>query len=464
MVLTTVDSTRPANDTNSAHKAAQERMLSRATVPVILALMLLIPAGRVVWRFATGAFTIDFFTSWTISRAVSTGHIAHIYSPESQREMGLLAINEASLPTASASQRRATEIVTQHYNGRIDAPGTPFIYAAIGAVSSGNYTADQKRFVSLCTICLVLSMLILKNVLRFSWLEFSLLVLFVATDYMPVLSDMGVGNVNEIQLLAIVLFIFFTARNQPLLSGLAIGAATMFKPITALVLLLALVAGVADREYRQLARMLLGCSIGTLTSFLLSVAFFGTPTIWVEFVRSLSQTLNGVSYPLQFGNFSLSALLFGTTRAGSSAIPLLLVGAFSWLLFATRVTPDQAAERSDELTARRTHTALAVGGGGCAIMLLSSPLVWLHYYLLLLPLSLYVIHSVSGDASNVFAGKVGMRSVAALVLPFALFFVFSSATEMIVGVNAWLTCVLIVAATLATLALASYRIWQGRAL
>jgi Glycosyltransferase family 87 len=360
-------------------------------------------------------------------------------------------------------QRQAIEIVAQHYGGRIEAVGTPFLFMVIGAISSGSYAVDQKRFVLLCTTCLLVSMLILKNVLHFSWLEASLLLLFVATDYGPVLSDVRVGSVNEIQLLAVVSFIFCMTRNQPLLSGLAIGTATMFKPTTGLVLLLALIAGVADRDYRQLARMFVGCLIGTGASFLLSVAYFGRAGMWIEFLRSLAKTLNGVTYSLQFGNFSLPALLFGATGVRSAAIPLVLVGAFSWMLFATRRREDTVgSEVSKEAATRRMHSAFAVGGGGCAIMLLSSPLVWLHYYLLLLPLSLYVIRQATVDGRNIFAGKMRVGRIAALLLPFALLFMFSFLTEIIAGTSARVMCSLVVTATLATLILGSYHIWQGR--
>jgi hypothetical protein len=36
-------------------------------------------------------------------------------------------------------------------------------------------------------------------------------------------------------------------------------------------------------------------------------------------------------------------------------------------------------------------SAFAAAGVGCALMLLSSPLAWVHYYVLLIPLSLYLI-------------------------------------------------------------------------
>jgi len=85
---------------------------------------------------------------------------------------------------------RLRDRVIQLYGGRIDATGT----TAIGWLSSGRFGTDQRRFVFVSTLCLVLSMLILKNVLRFSAVEISLLIIFTATYYAPVLIDIQVGT------------------------------------------------------------------------------------------------------------------------------------------------------------------------------------------------------------------------------------------------------------------------------
>ena len=76
--------------------------------------------------------------------------------------------------------------------------------------------------------------------------------------------------------------------------------------------------------------------------------------------------------------------------------------------------------------------------------------------------ALYVMRPVfeSKDASSL--RGIGILSVAALVLPFVLFLMFSFLTELIVSNNARSICILFILATVSTLALASYRIWQQR--
>lgn len=432
----------------------------------ILALLLLVHVGWIVWQSATNMPTIDFLTFWSVPHALSRKPIVNIYSPDSQRDIGSLVVSEARLPNASEVQQQATERVARLYDGRVDATGTPLLYAAIGWLSSGNFRVDQRRFVFVCMLCLVLSMLVLKDLLRFSVVEISLLIIFTATYYAPALADMQVGNINEIQLFAIALFMFFTARAQPLLAGLTIGTATMLKPTPVMVLALSLIAGLADREYRQLLRMFAGCLIAVAGSFVISAAYFGNPAIWIDFLRSLPRTLNGISYSLESGNFSLSELLFGATGGGSLIIPLVLLGIFSWLLFATRQSagPALALLSKENNGARRMHSAFAVGGGGCAIMLLSSPLVWPHYYLLLLPLSLYVTRPGFEPEDDSSVRGIRARGVAVSVLPFVLLLMFSFLAELIVKNDPRSICIVFTLATVATLALASYRFWQQRRL
>jgi len=289
--------------------------------------------------------------------------------------------------------------------------------------------------------------------------------MFTASYFAPVLTDIYAGNVNQIQLFAIALFIFFTVRERPLLAGLAIGAITMLKPTTITVLPLIVIAGVADRDYRQMLRTLLGSSIAAGASFLVSIAYFEDPAIWFKFVNSLHSTLDGARYPLQDGNYSLSALIFGATGGTSTIIPLLLLAVFSYILFATRrkpatVTSSASSKEADGIW--RMHAAFAVGGGGCSIMLLSSPLVWAHYYLLLLPLLLYLIRPISVNEDASFF-PVTRRDLA-LLLPFVPLLMFSFLTERIVSKDARSTCILFISAAILTFALASHRAWRERRL
>jgi hypothetical protein len=432
---------------------------------MLLLILVLVHVGWIVWKSATNMPTIDFLTFWSVPHSLSRQPIANIYSPEAEREMGSLVLSDSQSPNASNLQRTAAARVMQLYAGRIDVTGTPFLYTAIGWLSSGKFDTDQKRFVSVCGLCLALSVLLLGSILQFSFVEMSLLFMFIATYYAPILADIQVGNVNQIELLGVVLFIFFIVRSQPLVAGLVIGMAAMLKPMPAAVVVLAVIAWLIDREYSLLLRMLAGCFIAAAACFFASTAYFHNAAIWGAFLHSLSKTLNGTSYSLQNGNFSLSASIFGANGLDSAVIAMLLSAGFGCFFFRTReqigaATRNGRTKQSD--ASNRLHTAFAVAGGGCAMTLLTSPLVWPHYFVLLLPLSLYLMRPNSRMESVRHSKDKGFWSIAEPVLPFVLFAMFSFLAELVVGNNARSICILFSLATLSTLALALYGIWRRR--
>jgi glycosyl transferase family 87 len=437
-------------------------LLRTGKLPHLLAFLMLIHGISYAWVSATKTPNIDFFTFWSVSQAASTHPVANIYSPEGQRDMASIALAAARTSTASDMQRRAAAIVLGIYDGRIDATGSPLLYAGIAALSSGNFLTDQKRFLLASMLFLVLSVLLLKRLLNFTGLQAMLLLTFLFLYYEPVVSDLNVGNVNEIQLLAIVLFIFFATRSQPMLAGLVIGAVTVFKPTTVLVLALAVGIGVADQDYKRLSRLLVGAGVAVVALLAASTAYFGTPAVWFEFLRSLPRTLHTTSYTSENGNVSLSAL-FGGMSGHSSLIAVALLAGLGWLLFATRKRDRSSVlpSSTERNSAMPFHSAFFAAGCGCAVMLLSSPLAWVHYYLLLLPLTLYLVMTPAPSRDGV-APYHHLVAAADRDLPFLPFVVFSLLFGQMLSNHLRLLCATIMAATILTLAVAVYRIWQLR--
>jgi len=434
-------------------------------ISTVFAFLLLVHTLWFAWLSAARYPTIDFFSFWSVSQALAQKPGIPIYSVEGQREMASLAVNRAATSAASDLQRRATSMVLRLYDSRIDAISSPVLYTAVGLFSSGNFPVDQKRFLLVSMLCLFSAVLLLTNLLRLTALEIFLLLSFLFWNYEPVSSDLSTGNVNSIQLFAITLFIFCVARSKPLLAGLTIGAVTAFKPTTLMVIAIAVVIALVDRDYKQPLRMLAGCITAIAASVLVSSAYFGNPAIWLHFLRNLPQTLGGTYYSVESGNVSLPALLFGPSRGPSSVIYLILLSALVWILVSSRapaVNPSPLTT-SSTCASFRVHVAFAAGGCGCAIMLLSSPLVWQHYYVLLLPLSAYLMSPLSRaplhsqtEESNLGAGLLRL-------LPFSPFVVLSLLFEQYVGKqNVRLLCGLIVLTALSTFLLSLYRLWHQR--
>jgi hypothetical protein len=420
---------------------------------MIMGCLLLLHAAFFTWQLAIPSPMIDFFTFWSVPHVLSAKPIANIYSPDHQREMASGIFAEAQSAGVSDTQQRATQAIAQLYGGRLDATGSPLLYAFIGLLSSGDYETDRRRFLSVSMLCLAASVMMLCRLLQFSALSTLLLLVFLSSNYSPVLSDFRVGNVNEIQLFAIALFVLFTARSSPLLAGLAIGTATMLKPTTSVVLAVGVVVGLADRDYRRLFRMLAGCLVSALASVIATEIYFGNPKMWIDFIKSLPHTLAGGLYPLEHGNFSLAELLFGGTSETAAAILVVLFVTLSGLVFASR----RGSPAREEEHQRLVHSAFLAGGTGCALMLLSSPLAWLHYYLLLLPLSLYLIRPTPVGSAPASPKVENLRWLA-----FVPLLMFSSVIESMMQHSALAESIMVNGATILTSALALAQIWRRR--
>jgi glycosyl transferase family 87 len=440
---------------NQTPEFLDPRSSSLRTV-LVLSCLLLVYSVWSGWADATQTRTVDFLTFWSVPQALNRQSIPNIYTLEGQRTLASATVNLARSSSASDLQRRTTAAVLELYNGRIDTTASPLLYSLIGVLSSGNYLTDQKRFLFACMSAFVLSILVLARLLKFSLLETVLFLLFLFWNYEPFLSDIRVGNVNELQLFALVLFIFFMARSRPFSAGFIVGASTTFKPTALLVLVLAFIASVADKDFRSVLRLFLGSFVAAVSLVALSAVYFGNSAMWLDFLHSLPNTLQGSHYSLESGNLSLAALLFGAATSRAVIVPIVLVSVLCWLLFSTTGHVNQG--RADRF---RLHTAFCVAGCGSAITLLSSPLVWLHYYLLLLPLLLYVARHTP-DSQLFSNSKYAWLPHAGLFLPYVPLLFFSLLFHLLLGNNVKLLCLFIILATVMTTMLAAYKVWRIR--
>jgi hypothetical protein len=420
-------------------------------IPEALAVLLLVHSALFAWQFATQTPMVDFFIFWCVPHTLSIHPVANIYSEQARRDMGNEIAAEAQAPTTPEVQKQATYANMQDtlHDGRVDARASPFLYTLIGLISSGDYGADQKRFAVLSGLCLAAAVAMLCYLLRISTVSTILLLAFLAADFAPVVSDFGVGNLNEIQLFGVALFIWFAARSQRMAAGIVIGMTTMIKPNTGIVIALAVIVGLADRDFRGLLRLLVGVGISSVVSIAASGLYFGNPKMWIDFIKSLSDTLGDGSYPLEKGNYGLAKLLFGGTGPGTTMILILLVAVFAWLIFSTR--------RGAPAANAALTNAFAAAGVGCAVMLLSSPLAWVHYFVLLIPLSLYVMQpATNGEGAQFPGGLVGK------VLPFLPLLMLSDLAQFQMSGAPRLLSADFNCATVLTLALALFLIRRQR--
>ncbi len=371
------------------------RLQAGVCTSLVLALLLLLNPFFSAWQYATRSPGIDYFMLWSVPHVLKMRAVANIYAPDSQRDMASVLISESSSPQVSEVQRKATAINMQLYENRLPVVGSPLVLALVGLTASGAYDKDLIRFAITSWLCFILATVIFCRLLRFSPVSTLLAVVLFTTSFEPLLSDMRVANLNQIQLLPLACFLLFITRSWGVLAGLSLGIGAMLKPNVAIVAFLSMLVMLTDRDYRRLTRMLVGMCLAALLSVSISVSYFGLPAMWWDFIRSLSGTL-AISYPMENGNYGLAVLLSRTIHRETSAyILVILMAIVSVVIFKTgskraRDLAPPPSRRSDE-SSRSMHRMFVVVGLGCAVMLMSSHLAWLHYYVLLIPLELYLI-------------------------------------------------------------------------
>lgn len=416
---------------------------------IALAALLVLHTALVVWPFAANSAAVDFFTFWSVPHAKSAVPSADIYSPDAQRAIASRLSSEAQSGAASRTQRRGTALLRELYGDRVDVTGSPLLYALVAGISGDSFEADAPRFMAFSLIALGISVLLLCRVLEFGAVATLLFLAIIASNFSPVISDVTVGNINSLQLLAVSVFVYGWTRNKPALAGAAIGAGAILKPTIALVLLFAAVSVLAGRDTRRAARFAGGVAGSVVVGVGVSAAYFGRLGIWFDFIKSLGRTLGAGAYTIDTGNFSLTSLVFATTGWALGAFllaGLTLVGV--WLLVIRSGEGRASDPRRD---------AFFAAGWGCGTVLLASPLAWLHYYVLIIPAIFGAVQATSSTgAQPTVWSKMGRM---AGVLPIAL---LSASAETLMGSNRRGEAALVNLAVVITLAILALQMWSER--
>jgi hypothetical protein len=296
------------------------------------------------------------------------------------------------------------------YQGRIDATGSPLAYAVVGLSSSGRYEDDLRRFTIAALIAFVASMGLLCRLLGFSTTATVVAAGVFSLCFAPMLADLRAVNVNQLQLLFLSLFLWLNYQKRPALAGAVLGIGIAFKPNIAAVLVLAGVVALVDGRIRESGRLFIGAAAGIALGVAVGAAYFGTVDVWGWFLTSIGRTLQ-TGYPLELGNYALASLIAAVTS--TEVAPLLAI-----LALATVVVVLVSTRRPSESRPVPIDQHFLIVGIGCVVMLLGSRLVWIHYYVLLIPLSLYLLRPVTEATGHRF-GPVAAGLALLLLSPAA---------------------------------------------
>jgi hypothetical protein len=178
-----------------------------------------------------------------------------------------------------------------------------------------------------------------------------------------------------------------------------LGVALMFKPNLAHVALVLGVGWIASKQWRKLAHVALGGALAVVACVGASLAYFGSLEPWLRWIRKLPGLMP--TWSTEEGVQSLARVLFDRTGLSLPGLlpPLLLglvVALIAYKRFAERGHSSALGEAERERALVNWDVLLLALGAAASV--LSTKLVWSHYYVLAIPLALYLLRP--GSASR----------------------------------------------------------------
>ena len=435
--------------------------------PPLLLIALLIAASSLAGRWqASGRVSgRDFLHYWAVPHVMSLQRLDNIYSVTGREEIDRVLMREAALPDISERQKVATAMSLRIDEGVIDTIATPFLFSVFGLFSSGDYERDYRIYAFVCLICYTLAIITLCRLFRYSTASTVLLLALLTAWFVPLDSDIRVANVNQLQLFLLTLFLWLqrpkTNLRRNLLSGVVLGLAIMFKPNVLIVPPFIIMAWLVDRYAVRALIVAGGMGIGMGLAFAASSLYFGGVAVWRDWFDILPSVLASTRV-LEEGNYGLGPLISSMSGWDASAgILLLSVAAFLFVVWRGRRRSSGASgsggsgsQARDDLMFWSAVSGLSIG---CAAMLLSAPLVWYHYYVLVIPLALYAFRpNNNSDKTDAEGSLVRVLALLAIVI-------FTPIPTALLLPSHTVTSVLLNLAVIGLGALGLYDLWRRKA-
>ena len=379
-------SARKEQPSNVAQRVASSALLLIAGVALIAA-----------WNTGQSKPGIDYYQFWVGGEAIEHDAVTNPYRDFERARMGALYLERSARQAASPRQHQAASRrpVLETYS-------TPFLYAAIHALASGDYDRDFTRWHALSLVGFVAAVVGLARLVGFGWTAALALLATLVAGSAPFQSELQVANVNRVQLAVLALGVALSCRRRDathnLAAGALFGACAMFKPNVVLVALFVVAVSAARRDWPSVAQQCTGIAAGALLCFAASSFFFGSASCWLDWMTSLQMIPAGI-ITASLGNYAALVFLFGE-QATAYGLPLAI---------AASVPVGAAIFSGRENEAFDPLRVVTAAGLGCVVFLLTANLVWEHYMLLAIPLLISVLRDASTKQASGWRGWLSLR-------------------------------------------------------
>lgn len=353
--------------------------------PQSLILAILVSASLLgAWLYTKEAPGLDYYVAWVAADAVKNDTPHNIYESSSRYTLAVLYRNKADSQKNAPRQKRIAA-----HRQELPMTATPFLYWVTGVLATGDYEKDLSRWHLLSLFLLTGAILVMCRLLGYSPATSFALLLPIVVWFTPFYSDLRVGNVNSFQLGLIGLILWLQSRpsNKQYLfiTGLITGLLVMFKPNLAPVALLLAGGWAVRQQYLELGISLSGMATGAFTAVLVSSIWLGNAMAWLDWWSFIQQVVDGGPGESGGNHAMITQFSRGISPPGQLTVAIILslvcLAFFWWGRRGTTSAGSGATGKERELIENSCLIAM-----GCVVSMLASTLVWLHYYLLIIPM------------------------------------------------------------------------------
>jgi hypothetical protein len=386
---------------------------SSAGAATFLAAILAAAGLATVWSRGRVSPGSDFYQFWMVAQVIGRADVPSIYDEEAHRRLGAEFVRRSFTDEDSEWRRRAAQ--EWHV---LEPTATPLLYSVVLPLTGLGYERAHLVFRVVSLVALAAGVVAIALLLGHTLTTALVLLAMVSFVFRPLTTSIHVGQVNEIQLAAIALYLWLSAARdgsrRQAAAGALLAGLVLFKP-NLLATFPLLAAGWAVRgRGRKLVLQAVGAAAGGLLALGVTTAVFGSPLAWwdwLEFMRAFPPE----KIPLRLGNVSL-ANFFYETRDWRTAPLLGTLSLGVMLACVWKGRPRGGEALADDRARARVEDATLMAAG-CLVYLLSAPLVWNHYLLLALPVVLLLLRD-SGAAEPGYGLRRWLVAVALVAISF----------------------------------------------
>lgn len=367
------------------------------------------------WRFMVSMPGIDYYPVWIAVHSVRAGEDPDIRGFAAQRRIGDYA-RKVSLDGRPPSRESwAATVNLRWLDGRIEQFATPFLYALVSLGFSGDYERDYLLFAFASLTAFTLGLLLLTRSLGMSLPQALLVSAALTMPSAPFWSYVVTGNFEGPQAALLLTAVALLWRPgggvRDAIAGGLFALAVLVKPMIWPASLLMAVPWLQERSWGHALRVILGGAAGALVGVAAGSWLFGGLSVWREWLLDLLSMLGSTRLFDNLNSSPLTALARGLSVGPPGlevALAMVAMAALAW-------TFGRAGSASTvDACRRRTGLATAIG---CGVALLAAPYSWLHYYVVVAPLTLILLAAVGRTPRE---GERRPRAVFSLCLVLAL--------------------------------------------